>query len=95
MTYQCVPLSSKDYKLTLKRVLEHPTKSKKYLRFNEKYTAMTKAIKSLESLGPSEHLQPILKTLKAAQKSCQEGMAKLFDSEYRAMQKEMNPRSNE
>jgi hypothetical protein len=88
MTYQCIPLSSKDYKLTLKRVLEQPTKAKKYLHLSEKYSVMTQAIKSLESLGTNEHLSPILKNLKAAQKSCQEGMAKILDSEYRAMQRE-------
>ena len=89
MTYQCIPLSSKDYKLTLKRVLEHPTKAKKYLHFSEKCTVMTEAIKSLESLGQNEHLSPYLKNLKAAQKSCQEGMARILDSEYRAMQREI------
>ena len=30
MTYQCIPLSEKDYKATLKRVLEHPSKAQKY-----------------------------------------------------------------
>ena len=89
MTYQCIPLSSKDYKLTLKRVLEHPTKAKKYLHFSEKYTVLTQAIKSLELLGTNGHLSSHLKNLKVAQKSCQEGMAKLLDSEYRAMQREI------
>jgi hypothetical protein len=89
MTYQCIPLSSKDYRLTLKRVLEHPTKAKTYLHFSEKYNVMTEAIKSLESLGKNEHLSSILKNLKAAQKSCQEGMGKLLDAEYHAMQREI------
>ncbi len=88
MPYQCIPLTDKEYKLTLKRVMEHPTKSQKYARFKEKYELVTKAIKQLESLGPHEHLPAILDPLKASQKECQEGMAKLLDSEYRAMQKE-------
>ena len=87
MTYQCIPLTEK-YKLTLKRVLEHPTKSQKYARFKEKYELVTKAIKQLESLGPHEHLPAILDPLKKSQKTCQEGMAKLLDSEYRAMKGE-------
>jgi hypothetical protein len=88
MPYHCIPLTDKEYKLTLKRVLEHPTKSQKYAQFKEKYELVIKAIKQLESLGPHEHLPAILDPLKASQKECQEGMAKLLDSEYRAMQKE-------
>jgi len=88
MTYQCIPLSDKDYKATLKRVLEHPTKSQKYARFKERYELVTQAIKKLESLGPSDNLPMLLEPMKKDQKICQEGMAKLLDSEYRAMLKE-------
>ncbi len=88
MTYHCIPLTEKEYKLTLKCVLGHPTKSQKYAKFKGKYELVTKAIKQLESLGPHEHLPAILDPLKASQKECQEGMAKLLDSEYRAIQRE-------
>lgn len=88
MSYQCIPLSDKDYKATLKRVLEHPTQSKKYAQFKERYELVTQAIKKVESLGPNDYLPMLLEPMKKDQKSCQEGMAKLLDSEYRAMQKE-------
>ena len=81
MTYQCIPLSEKDYKATLKRVLEHPSKA-------QKYELVTQAIKKVESLGPNEYLPMLLEPMKKDQKTCQEGMAKLLDSEYRAMQRE-------
>ncbi len=88
MAYQCIPLSDKDYKATLKRVLANPTKAQKYAQFKERCDIVTKAIKQLEALGPSEHLPMMLEPVKKEQKICQEGMAKLLDSEYRAMQKE-------
>ena len=88
MAYQCIPLSDKDYKATLKRVLEHPSKSKKYAQFKERCDLITQAIKKVEALGPSDHLPALLEPMKKDQKICQEGMAKLLDSEYRAMQKE-------
>jgi len=88
MTYQCIPLSEKDYKVTLKRVLEHPSKAQKYAQFKERYELVTQAIKKVESLGPNEYLPMLLEPMKKDQKTCQEGMAKLLDSEYRAMQRE-------
>lgn len=88
MTYQCIPLSNKDYKATLKRVLDHPAKSRKYAHFSDKYALLTQAIKVLETLAPNKHLPMLLEPMQKDQKSCQEGMAKLLDSEYRAMQKE-------
>ena len=88
MTYQCIPLSEKDYKATLKRVLEHPSKAQKYAQFKERYELVTQAIKKVESLGPNEYLPMLLEPMKKDQKTCQEGMAKLLDSEYRAMQRE-------
>ena len=93
MTYQCIPLSTKEYNLVLGRVLTHPTKSKKYNRFSEKYKSVAKAIKALESSGPDKHLLLIIKNLKDEQKAAQEGMAKLLDSEYRAMQREIKRQS--
>jgi len=68
--------------------LEHPSKSKKYAQFKERYELVTQAIKKVEALGPSGHLPGLLEPMKKDQKICQEGMAKLLDSEYRAMQKE-------
>jgi hypothetical protein len=88
MAYQCIPLSTKDYKAALKRVLAHPAKSKKYTQLNDRYELTAKALTQLETLGPSDHLPAIVDPLKASLKTCQEGMARLLDSEYRAMQKE-------
>jgi hypothetical protein len=88
MAYQCIPLSTKEYNLTLSRVLAHPTKVKKYNHFSEKYKSVTKAIKALESSDPDKHLLLIIKNLKDEQKSAQEGMAKLLDSEFRVLQRE-------
>ena len=89
MAYQCIPLSDKEYKATLKRVLAHPAKSIKYAQFKERCDIVTKAIKQLEALGPSDHLPALLEPMKKDQKTCQEGMAKLLDSEFRARQKEL------
>jgi hypothetical protein len=88
MPYQCIFLSAREYSLTLSRVLEHPTKSRKYKNFSEKYKSVTKAIKALETSDPDKHLLAIIQTLKDEMKATQEGMAKLIDSEYRAMQRE-------
>jgi hypothetical protein len=88
MPYQCILLSTKEYNLTLIRVLEHPTNSRKYKNFSEKYKSVTKAIKALEASDPDKHLLVIIKNLKDEMKASQEGMAKLIDSEFRAMQRE-------
>ncbi len=88
MTYQCILLSEKDYKATLKRMLEHPSKLRKHAHLSEKYDLLTPALKLLETLSPNKHLPPILEPMRNDQKVCQEGMAKLLDSEYRAMQRE-------
>jgi len=93
MAYQCIPLSNKDYKATLKRVLTHPAKAQKYAQFKERCDVVTRAIKQLEALGPSDHLPALLEPMKKDQKTCQEGMAKLLDSEYRAMQREAKKQS--
>ena len=90
MAYQCIPLSDKDYKATLKRVLQHPSKSQKYAQFKERYELVTQAIQKVESLGPNDYLPMLLEPMKKDQKTCQEGMAKLLDSEYRAMLRESN-----
>ena len=88
MAYQCIPLSDKDYKATLKRVLQHPSKSQKYAQFKERYELVTQAIQKVESLGPNDYLPMLLEPMKKDQKICQEGMAKMLDAEYRAMQRE-------
>jgi hypothetical protein len=87
-SYQCILLSTKEYNLTLNRVLEHPVKSKKYNHFNETYKSVAKAIKALETSEPDKHLLSIMTSLKDEMKSCQVGMAKLLDSEFRMMQRE-------
>lgn len=89
MTYQCIPLSTREYNLVLGRVLKHPAKSKKYNAFSEKYKSVSRAIKTLESSEPDKHVLQIIQSLKAEQKAAQEGMAKLLDSEFRAMQREL------
>ena len=88
MAYHCIPLSAKDYKLTLERVLDHPTRSKKYAFFSDQYDFLAQATQKLQALGPNKHLPPLLEQLCADQKSCQEGMAKLLDADYRAMQRQ-------
>lgn len=86
--YQCILLTTKEYNLTLNRVLAHPVKSKKYTQFSEKYKSVAKAIKTLETSDPDKHLLQIIKNLKDEMKVSQEGMAKLIDSEFRMMQRE-------
>ena len=73
MTYQCIPLSEKDYKATLKRVLEHPSKAQKYAQFNERYELVTQAIKKVESLGPNEYLPMLLEPMKMTRKPVRKG----------------------
>ena len=86
--YQCILLTTKEYNLTLNRVLAHPVKSKKYTQFSEKYKSVAKAIKTLETSDPDKHLLQIIKNLKDEMKVSQESMAKIIDSEFRVMQRE-------
>lgn len=88
MAYQCIPLTTKEYKETLANLMETPTKAKKFNAFSEKYKSITKAIKTLETLESDKHLSSIISDLKQQQTLCQEGMAKMLDTVYRAMQRE-------
>lgn len=92
MPYQCILLTTKEYNLTLNRVLTHPVKSKKYTHFSAKYKSVAKAIKALETSDPDKHLLLIIKNLKDEMKASQEGMAKVIDSEFRVMQRESKAR---
>lgn len=88
MAYQCIPLTSKEYKATLAKLLETPAKAKKFNAFSEKYKSIKKAIKALDTLESDKHLSAIISDLKEQQALCQEGMAKMLDTVYRSMQKE-------
>ena len=55
-----------------------------------KHKHLTKAITALEELEAGKHLSPFICDMKKHQTLCQEGMAKLIDTVYRAMQREQN-----
>ena len=93
MAYQCIPLTAKEYKETLAELMESPAKAKKFNNFSDKYNSITKAIKALEKLESDKYLSAIIHDLKQEQTLCQEGMAKILDTVYRAMQREQK-RSN-
>ena len=90
MAYQCIPLDTKEYDATLARLMETPAKSKKFNNFRDKHKHLTKAITALEELEAGKHLSPFICDMKKHQTLCQEGMAKLIDTVYRAMQREQN-----
>jgi len=87
MTYQCIPLTTKEYKATLAKLMKTPAKAKKFNNFSDKYKSITKAIKALEKLESDKHLVSMISDLKNQQTLCQEGMAKMLDTVYRAMQR--------
>lgn len=88
MAYQCIPLTTKEYKATLAKLMETPAKAKRFTNFSDKYKSITKAIKALEKLEPDKHLSTIISDLKQQQTLCQEGMARMLDTVCRAMQRE-------
>jgi Sec7-like guanine-nucleotide exchange factor len=88
MTYQCIPLTSKEYKAALAKLMETTAKAKKFNNFSDKYKSITKAIRALEELESDKHSSKIVGDLKEQQTLCQEGMAKMLDTVYRAMQRE-------
>ena len=88
MVYQCIHLTTKEYKATLARLMEAPAKAKRFNNFSDKYKSITKAIEALENLESDKHLSTIISDLKQQQILCQEGMSKMLDSVYRAMQRE-------
>ena len=90
MAYQCILLATKEYKATLAELMKTPAKAKKFNNFSDKYKHITKAIKALEDLASGKHLSPFISDLKRHQTLCQEGMAKMIDTVYRAMQREQN-----
>ena len=90
MAYQCIPLATKEYDATLARLMETPAKAKKFNDFRDKHRHLTKAITALEELEAGKHLSPFICDLEKHQALCQEGMAKMIDTVYRAMQREQN-----
>ena len=90
MAYQCILLETKEYDATLARLMETPAKAKKFNDFRDKHKHLTKAITALEELEAGKHLSPFICDLKKHQALCQEGMAKMIDTVYRAMQREQN-----
>ena len=88
MAYQCIPLTTKENKATLAELMKTPAKAKKFNNFSDKYKSITKAIKALEKLESDKYLSAIILELKQEQTSCQEGMAKMLDTVYRAIQRQ-------
>ncbi len=88
MAYQCIPLETKEYEATLAKLMETPAKAKKSNNFRDKYKHIAKAITALEELESGKHLSPFISDLKKGQTLCQQGMAKMIDTVYRAMQRE-------
>ena len=88
MAYQCIPLTTKEYKATLAELMKTPAKAKKFNNFSDKYKSITKAIGALEKLESDKYLLSIILDLKKEQTVCQEGMAKMLDTVYRAIQRE-------
>lgn len=93
MVYQCIPLTTKEYKATLAKLMETPSKAKKFNNFSDKYKQLTKAIRSLEDIDSDKQLSPVISDLKEHQTLCQEGMAKMLDTVYRAVQREQKRNS--
>jgi hypothetical protein len=88
MAYQCIPLTTKEYKATLAELMKTPAKAKKFNNFSDKYKSITKAINALEKLESDKDLSPVISDLKQQQALCQEGMAKMLDTVYRAIQRQ-------
>ena len=90
MTYQCILLETKEYDATLAKLMETPAKAKRFNNFRDKCKHIAKAITALEELEAGKHLSPFIIDLKKHQTLCQEGMAKMIDTVYRAMAREQN-----
>lgn len=73
---------------TLPELMKTPAKSKKFNDFSDKYKSITKAMKCLEKLDSNKYLLTIIHDLKQEQAVCQEEMAKMLDTVYRAMRRE-------
>jgi hypothetical protein len=88
MAYQCIPMTTKEYKATLAELMKTPAKAKKFNNFSDNYKSITKAINALEKLESDKYLSLVISDLKQKQTLCQVGMAKMLDTVYRAMQRE-------
>jgi hypothetical protein len=88
MAYQCIPLTTKEYKATLARLMETPAKARKFIAYSDKYSSIKKAVKALEMLESDKHLSSTIGDLKQQQALCQENMAKMLDTVYRSMQRQ-------
>jgi len=47
MSYQCIPLETKEYEATLAKLMEAPAKAKKFNNYRDKYKHIAKAIEAL------------------------------------------------
>jgi len=88
MVYQCIPLATDEYDATLARLLETPAKAKKFKHLSDKRRHITKAIRALEELESGKHLSPFISDMVKHQAVCEEGMARMIDTVYRAIQRE-------
>lgn len=88
MVYQCIPLTTREYKATLARLMETPAKARRFNTYSEKYSSIKKAVKALETLESDKHLSSVIDDLKQQQALCQEAMAKMLDTVYRSMQRQ-------
>ncbi len=90
MAYQCIPLTTKEYKETLAELMKTPAKAKKFNDFSDNYRSLKKATDALEKPDTDSAIS----TLKQQQTSCQEGMAKMLDTVYRTMQREQKKKND-
>ena len=88
MTYQCIPLTTKEYKETLAELMKSQSKARKFEKFNNNYQSIKRAIGALEVLEQDQYMIDIILDLKQKQRKCQEEMAKMLDVVYLAMQPE-------
>ena len=87
MAYQCIPLTTKEYKETLAELMNSPAKARKFENFSNNYQSIKRAIEALEALEQDKYMIGIVLDLKQKQRQCQEGMAKMLDTVYLAMQR--------
>lgn len=88
MAYQCILLTTKEYKATLTKLMESRIKARKFENISGQYKSIKRAIEALEKLEQDKYLIDIILDLKQKQALCQEQMAKMLDTVYRAMQRE-------
>lgn len=88
MAYQCIPLTTKEYKATLAELMKSAPKARKFENFSNEYKSIKRAIEALEQIKSDKYISSIILDLIQKQTLCQEGMAKMLDVVYLAMQRE-------